>query len=100
MDIESIERYITKSMHNATPIDIRFKGRPTVTGLFISASDYEELKRKNFWRIVQENHIDEWQRTGNIALAKIFYGASFTSLAKPGVGVSSKKDLAPAHQVG
>lgn len=95
MDVESIERYITKSMQNATPIDIRFKGRPTVTGLFVFAADFEELKRKNFWRIVQASQIDEWLRTKNIALAKIFYGASFTSLAKP--SAASKEVMEPAQ---
>lgn len=81
MDIETIEKYITASLRNHTTIDIRFKSRPTVTGLFVRAVDYDELKSKNFWRIVQAAQLQEWKRTNDLGLAKIFYGASFTSLA-------------------
>lgn len=81
MDIERIERLIQFSILSNTTIEIRFKGRPTVTGLFIRTNDYEELKAKNFWRVVHVSQIQNWSRTNDMNLARIFNGASFTSLS-------------------
>lgn len=60
--------------------EIRFKSRASVKGLFIKAADYDELKQKNFWRIVEERRIAEYERTGDEDLARIFYGDGFTKL--------------------
>ncbi|MBX3254872.1 MAG: short-chain dehydrogenase [Chitinophagaceae bacterium] len=80
MDIERIESFIKSSIRNNTTIDIHFKGRPPVTGLFIHTNDYEELKSKNFWRVVHISQIQNWSATNDINVARIFNGASFTSL--------------------
>lgn len=82
MDIESIDRYIKHSIRNSTTIDIHFKGRSQVTGLFIRAHDYDELKSKNFWRIVQASQLQKWSETNDINIARIFNGTSFTSLSE------------------
>jgi hypothetical protein len=50
--------------------------------VFIQTNDYEELKSKNFWRIVTETNSEEWKRTGNQNLARIFNGAEFTRLSQ------------------
>ncbi len=81
MDKERIESFIKSSLRNNTTIDIRFKGRSTVTGLFIQANDFDELKSKNFWRIVSQPNIQHWSETNDVNLARIFNGASFASLA-------------------
>ena len=80
MDIERIENFIKSGVRNNTTVDIHFKGRSPVTGLFIRAKDYEELKAKNFWRVVHMSQIQNWSATNDINVARIFNGASFTSL--------------------
>lgn len=82
MDIERIENYIKTSIHNKKAIDIHFKGRSPVTGLFIRAFDYDELKSKNFWRVVHLSQLQKWSETNDINIARIFNGASFTSLTE------------------
>ena len=82
MDIERIENYIKPSIRNNTTIDIHFKGRSPVTGLFIRADDYDELKSKNFWRVVHLSQLQKWSETNDMNIARIFNGASFTSLSE------------------
>ena len=82
MDIERIEHYIKPSIRNNTTIDIHFKGRSPVTGLFIRANDYDELKSKNFWRVVHLSQLQRWSETNDMNIARIFNGASFTSLSE------------------
>ena len=33
-------------------VKIEFKKRNTILGIFVQSPDYEDLKSKNFWRIV------------------------------------------------
>ncbi|MCC6289016.1 MAG: short-chain dehydrogenase [Chitinophagaceae bacterium] len=82
MDIEKIEHYIKPNILNNTTVDIHFKGRSSVTGLFVRGNDYEELKSKNFWRIVHVSQLQKWSQTNDINVARIFNGASFISLSK------------------
>ncbi len=82
MDIERIENYIKASIRNNTTVKIHFKGRLPVTGLFIRANDYSELKSKNFWRVVHVSQLAQWLETNDINIARIFNGASFTSLTE------------------
>jgi len=67
--------HLTK--HN---VKIDFKTRQSIVGLFIKTNDYDELKSKNFWRIVSETHIDNWKTSHDNNLAKIFNGAEITRL--------------------
>ncbi|HNP23297.1 MAG TPA: short-chain dehydrogenase [Panacibacter sp.] len=62
-------------------IRIDFKKRNPILGLFVEANDYEELKSKNFWRIVMRANIDEWKRTKNIEMAKIYSGSEIVKLS-------------------
>lgn len=80
MDIERIEHYVKPGIRNNTPVDIHFKGRSPVTGLFIRAGDYDELKSKNFWRVVHLSQLQKWSETNDVNVSRIFNGASFTSL--------------------
>ena len=43
--------------------------------------DYNDLKAKNFWRIVPENNIEGWKKSKDMNLARIFNGQEFTRLA-------------------
>ena len=51
-----------------------------MVGIFVSSPDYEDLKAKNFWRIVSEINIPEWKKTNDNKLAKIFSGSEFTRI--------------------
>ena len=80
MTNEMIEKFIeTKGRKNAA-VNIHFKERSTVKGLFIRSTDYDELKYKNLWRIVHHEKIEEWTRTKNMDLSRIFNGLSFIRL--------------------
>lgn len=81
MNIKSIENYVQQRIILGAAINIHFKGRLTVTGLFIRSGDYEELKSKNFWRIVHQSQLQKWRDTNDINLTRVFYGASFKSLS-------------------
>jgi len=81
MTTEKIEQYIERKQHKRTPVNIHFKERRTVTGLFIRDKDYEELKAKNFWRVVNQEKIKEWEKTNDINLSRVFNGISFTRLS-------------------
>lgn len=80
MTTEMIEKFIENKNRKDNAVNIHFKERSTVTGIFIQSADYSELKSKNFWRIVNHVHIEEWRKTKNMDLARIFNGLSFTRL--------------------
>ena len=80
MTTEMIEKFIENKDRKDTVINIHFKERSTVTGVFIRTADYGELKMKNLWRIVSNAKIEEWNKTKNMDLARIFNGLSFTRL--------------------
>lgn len=81
MNIEQIELFLKKD--NPSPetcVKINFKKRDSVYGLFIKSKDYNDLKSKNFWRIVTKTHFDQWYKTKDMNLARIFCGTEFTKL--------------------
>ena len=80
MTSESIEQFIKSKMQKNAMVYINFKDRNSIKGLFIQSYDYEDLKDKNLWRIVHDPKIEEWNRTKNIEIPKIFNGLSFTRL--------------------
>lgn len=63
---------------------IFFKTRQTVEGVFIQASDYSELKKKNFWRIVTVSKMEEYRKSRDTNLSRIFNGSEFTRLSSKG----------------
>ena len=82
MTNDVIEKYLAPRNQNETEMKVFFKQRSTITGLFIKANDYDELRSKNFWRIVTAANMDNWKKTRDINLAKIFNGTEFTKLAQ------------------
>lgn len=81
MTTEMIEKFVSGKGRKETTVNIHFKERSTVKGLFIQGSDYDELKSKNFWRIVSITSLEEWKQTGNFNLTRVFNGVSFTRLS-------------------
>lgn len=80
MTNDVIGKYVESKEITGKPVSIFFKQRNAITGLFIQWKDYEEMKTKNFWRIVPESKIDEWQKTKDLSLARLFSGSDFTKL--------------------
>jgi hypothetical protein len=81
MTPEMIEKFVENKIRKGIPVNIHFKDRNTITGLFIQTLDYEELKSKNFWRVVSSNHAQEWKEKADVNLARIYNGVSFTRLS-------------------
>jgi hypothetical protein len=81
MEINSIEKFLNANTKASTVVNIHFKNRPTVTGIFISHNDYSELKAKNFWRLVVAKNIDKWKKDKNIEWSRLFHGSVFTKLS-------------------
>lgn len=81
MNIEDIETFLDKKIKVTNDyVKITFKKRDAIYGLFIKEKDYSDLKSKNFWRIVTRTHFDEYNKSKNASLAKIFSGSEFSRL--------------------
>jgi hypothetical protein len=80
MTPEAIEKFVENKQRADSVVNIHFRERSTVTGLFIRFGDYEELKSKNFWRIVSTHALDAWKETGDVNLGRIYHGVSFSRL--------------------
>ena len=82
MTNEQIEKFVSQSHLDKFPVQISFKTRPSISGLFIKTADYAELKSKNLWRIVGGTNLEEYKKSKDINLARIFNGTEFTRLEK------------------
>ena len=81
MNIEEIEHFLdTKATVSQNYVKIDFKKRNSIYGLFIKDRDYVDLKSKNFWRIVTRPNFDDYNRSKDVNLAKIFNGSEFSKL--------------------
>ncbi|MBS1946600.1 MAG: short-chain dehydrogenase [Bacteroidetes bacterium] len=81
MTIEVIEKFIQDQSRKGTAVNIHFKDRNTVNGIFIYSRDYDELKSKNLWRVVHRSSIGKWKESQDINLTRIFNGIAFTRLS-------------------
>jgi len=80
MTNDQIEKFMLTKYLDKSPVQINFKTRPSIKGLFIKTADYAELKSKNLWRIVNQPSIEEYKKSGDINLARIFNGVEITRL--------------------
>ena len=81
MTAELISKFIDNDQPANEAVKIEFKKRNAVLGQFVKVTDYEELKSKNFWRIVTENNLQAWKTSKDINLVRIFNGSEFTRLS-------------------
>lgn len=82
MTVELITKFLeSENIPANKSMKIDFKKRNSIKGLIIKANDYTDLKSKNFWRIVPLPSIEEWNKSKNINLAKIYSGTEFTKLS-------------------
>lgn len=80
MTNDQIEKFLEKKESKESNTRISFKGRPTINGIFIRASDFDFLRQKNLWRIVSDSNMEAFLKTKDESLARIFHGAGFTKL--------------------
>jgi predicted nucleic acid-binding OB-fold protein len=80
MTLEKVGEFVGKKKQENAMVKISFKVRSSITGKFIKTPDFEELGRKNMWRIVTETHTEAFQKTNDINLCRIFNGAEFKKL--------------------
>jgi hypothetical protein len=79
MTNEQIEKFIEIHLEKG-PVNIFFKTRSTIKGVFIKTADYGELKTKNLWRIVSDSKVKEYQASKDTSLARIFNGTEITRM--------------------
>lgn len=77
MTADQIERFIEADGNRFSKISLKAR---TVEGIFIKAPDFGELKKKNFWRIVSATKMEEYQKSKDINLSRIFNGSEFVRL--------------------
>ncbi len=78
---EQIAKFVETEQLNNTPVKVEFKKRNSITGLFVQLKDYDELKSKNFWRLVTESNLENWNKSKDINAVKMFNGSEFTKLS-------------------
>ena len=81
MTSEAIVKQLGPEDSSEKTLNIHFKQRSTIKGLFIKGNDYKDLRSKNLWRIVTNANIEQWKKTKDINLARIFNGIEFTRLS-------------------
>jgi hypothetical protein len=81
MTKEQIESFLQPEYLGNSPVQINFKTRESITGIFIKLNDYAELKSKNLWRIVSQSKIPEYSKSKDGGLARIFNGLEMTKLS-------------------
>ncbi len=81
MTNEQIDTFLKKNQFETNRVKVSFKTRSPFNGLFIKTADYDELRSKNFWRIVSETNVEKYQRSKDVSLARIFSGVEITKLS-------------------
>jgi 3-deoxy-D-arabino-heptulosonate 7-phosphate (DAHP) synthase class II len=82
MTAEQIENFLSnETLPEGKIIRFELKKRDPVRGIIVQGRDYNELKAKNFWRIVTQRNLTAYQKTKDINLARIFAGSDFAKLS-------------------
>jgi hypothetical protein len=85
MTNDQIEKFIQKNGLDKSPVELSFKTRKPLSGIFIKTGDYAELKAKNLWRFVWESNIQDYKKSNDLSFARIFNGTEITKLNIAGV---------------
>lgn len=80
MTPESIQSFLQKEKPTAV-VKIELKRRTILRGVFVKTSDYDDLRVKNFWRIVPESNMEQWNKKQDNNLLRIYNGSEFTKLS-------------------
>lgn len=79
MTNNQIEQFLTIETRSKV-ININFKTRNAIRGMFLAVNDYDDLKSKNLWRIITEARLEDWKKTKDTSLSRIYSGSDFTKL--------------------
>lgn len=80
MTNEQIDSFVQKNEFDRNPVKVSFRTRNAFTGIFVKTADYDDLKSKNFWRIVNETNVKKYMSSKDASLARIFNGTEITKL--------------------
>jgi hypothetical protein len=81
MTSEAIAKFLdSEKVSENKQMRIDLKKRNSISGLVVKGKDYDDLRSKNFWRIVTAANLAAWKRTGNVEFAKIYSGAEFNKI--------------------
>jgi hypothetical protein len=83
MTNEQIEKFLQPGYLDKSVVQINFKTRQSIMGIFIKTNDYKDLKSKNLWRIISQSKLEEYARSKDTGLARIFNGSEMTRLSIP-----------------
>ena len=81
MTTEQIQKFFSSEAKSNSLIRVSFKNRNSIVGIFIQTPDFDDLRSKNFWRIVSEANFEQWRLSKDYNLVRMFNGAEFTKLA-------------------
>ena len=83
MNSEQIQSFLSKNISEKTPyVKISFQKRETLYGLFLTGEkDFKDLSVKNFWRIVTQKNFDNYSKSKDVNLSRIFNGSEITRLS-------------------
>ena len=82
MTKDQIQTFFRNANLKKKMVKIDFKTRSSINGLFIDTKDADELNAKNFWRIVNESKLEEYELASDSSLGRIFNGAEITKLSQ------------------
>ena len=81
MTTEQVQKFFSSEAKSNSLIRVSFKNRNSIVGIFIQTPDFDDLRSKNFWRIVSEANFEQWRQSKDYNLVRMFNGAEFTKLA-------------------
>ncbi len=83
MNSEQIQNFLSKKISDQNKyVKISFQKRESIYGLFLTdEKDYKDLSSKNFWRIVTQKNFDEYSKSKDPNLSRIFNGSEMTRLS-------------------
>lgn len=83
MNSEQIQRFLEKTPADENQyVKISFQKRDSIYGLFLTTGkDFKDLSAKNFWRVVSRKNFDQYKKSGDVNLSRIFNGSEITRLS-------------------
>ena len=75
-----IDNFIRRIEFDRKAVKVSFRSREPFIGFFVNTRDYDDLKRKNFWRIIGQNNIQNYLSSGDANLSRLFSGFDITKL--------------------
>lgn len=75
-----IDSFIQKIEFDRQAVKVSFKSRDPFIGFFVNTRDYDDLKGKNFWRIISQSNIKSYLSSRDANLSRIFSGFEITKL--------------------